>query len=108
MCTTVADVAIIVDTSGSIKAYYDDQMVVVKSLAEGFGLSPQGSHVGVIQFSYFAATKFYLNAHTNLASFNKVTLFLFSSHQPRNFDSFACPIFLNEIRSLNIFSVIHV
>ena len=66
---------------------------MVKLLAAGFGLSAEGSHVGVIKFSSGASTAINLTQHYDIASFNKVRLFLLSPI--RNFDSFACPIFLN-------------
>ena len=68
----VADVAFILDSSGSITNDYQNEKDFLKALAGAFGLSKKGSQAGVITFSYYTELSIKLNAHHDIKSFNKV------------------------------------
>jgi hypothetical protein len=65
------DVAFILDSSHSLEAQYQKEKNFLKKLAAVFGVSSNGSRVGVITFSYRAELSIKLNSFTDLSSFNK-------------------------------------
>ena len=70
-CEAKADVAFILDSSGSLRNDYDSEKAFLKTLAAAFGISPSGSRAGVVTFSYYTEHSIKLNDHTNLTSFNE-------------------------------------
>lgn len=70
-CEAVVDVAFILDSSHSLEAQYQKEKNFLKKLAAVFGVSSNGSRVGVITFSYRAELSIKLNSFTDLSSFNK-------------------------------------
>ncbi|XP_065653362.1 uncharacterized protein LOC136080515 isoform X2 [Hydra vulgaris] len=70
-CEAVVDVAFILDSSHSLEASYQKEKNFLKKLAAVFGISSNGSRVGVITFSYRAELSVKLNSFTDLSSFNE-------------------------------------
>ena len=50
-CTHIVDIAFIVDSSGSVKKYYEDEKFFVQRIASRFNIIEKGTHGGVIVFS---------------------------------------------------------
>ena len=71
-CEAKADVAFLLDSSGSIKQHYQDEKNFLKALAVAFGLTQDGSHAGVITFSSGTEISIKLNRYYSTSSFNKV------------------------------------
>ncbi|XP_047125173.1 collagen alpha-6(VI) chain isoform X3 [Hydra vulgaris] len=69
-CEAIVDVAFILDSSGSLKTEYQKEKNFLKTLAAMFGISPNGSRVGVITFSFHAQLSIKLNSFSDLSSFN--------------------------------------
>ncbi|XP_065653360.1 collagen alpha-6(VI) chain-like isoform X2 [Hydra vulgaris] len=69
-CEAIVDVAFILDSSGSLKTEYQKEKNFLKTLAAMFGISPNGSRVGVITFSFYAQLSIKLNSFSDLSSFN--------------------------------------
>ena len=70
-CNVIADVAFILDSSGSIGKNYQNEKNFLKAIAGAFGVSKDGSRAGVITFSTRSKLSIKLNAYRNIASFNK-------------------------------------
>lgn len=50
-CKNIVDIAFIVDSSGSVGKYYEDEKFFVKRIATRFKIIEQGTHGGVVLFS---------------------------------------------------------
>ena len=66
----MVDVGFILDSSGSLKDYYDKEKDFLKSLAATFGVNANGSRAGVVTFSYNAEQSIKLNDYNDLSSFS--------------------------------------
>ena len=71
-CNVIADVAFILDSSGSIGKNYQNEKNFLKAIAGAFGVSKDGSRAGVVTFASRSKLSIKLNAYRNIASFNKV------------------------------------
>ena len=69
-CKSKVDVGYILDSSGSLKADYQNEKNFLKSLAESFGVSGDGSRAGVITFSVNAEHSIKMKDHADISSFN--------------------------------------
>ena len=69
----IADVAFLIDSSGSIHLHYKDELKSVKAVAGAFKLSKDGTRAGVVSFSSNARVDIKLNENFTTASFNKVS-----------------------------------
>ena len=70
----MADVGFILDSSGSIQHYYQDEKNFLKKLAGAFGLSNDGSHAGVVTFSGRPEISIKFNQYHDISSFNTVSV----------------------------------
>ena len=69
-CSQPVDIAFIMDASGSIgHDDFDREKRFVQAVAKSFGVSKEGSHVGVITYSDAAAMNIKFGQHEDLASF---------------------------------------
>jgi len=65
-CTKpVLDIAFVIDSSGSMKLDYQDELFFVQKIAQRFGLSEDGHHAGAVVFS----DKGYIDLHIKLDEF---------------------------------------
>ena len=71
-CKGKADVAFLLDSSGSIKKHYQNEKNFLKTLAGAFELSKGGSQAGVITFSQHTEISMQLNQYHDITSFNEV------------------------------------
>lgn len=69
-CNGPLDIAFILDASGSVRGYFDTEKRFLKTLANAYGISRDGSRSGVITFSYYVEHSIKLNDHYNQTSFN--------------------------------------
>lgn len=69
-CTAVVDIGFILDSSGSLRNDYGNEKAFLKTLAQAFGVSKDGSHAGVITFSSRAEHSIKLNDFDRLDKFN--------------------------------------
>ena len=72
-CKAKADVAFLLDSSGSIRRHYRDEKNFLKALAGAFDLNKGGSQAGVITFSQRTEISIKLNQYHDIDSFNKVS-----------------------------------
>ena len=70
-CDSIADIGILVDSSGSLKKLFLKEKEFVKILADVFGIDPDGSRVGIITFSYNAVLSIKLSSLQDKAGFKK-------------------------------------
>jgi len=70
-CTSVADVAFLLDSSGSLKTEYHKEKAFLKRVVDTFGLSEDGFRAGVVTFSYGADISIKFDDHYDSASFNR-------------------------------------
>ena len=70
-CKAKVDVGFILDSSGSVRFDYLDEKDFLKSLAGAFGISDEGSRLGVITFSYYSELSIKMSDHNDISSFNK-------------------------------------
>jgi len=68
-CTVDADVGIILDSSGSIRSYYQDEKDFLNSIAASFGIGSGKSRASVITFSKFSLLSIKFSQYDNLAKF---------------------------------------
>lgn len=68
-CHNIADIVIVVDSSGSLRRQFNKEKEFVRILADVFGVESDGSRIGVVTFSYDAEHSIKLSDHTNLESF---------------------------------------
>ena len=77
-CKAKADIAFILDSSGSLRNDYDKEKAFLNSLATTFGISNDGARAGVVTFSYNSEHTIKLNDHNDISSFadavNKIPL----------------------------------
>ena len=68
----MVDIAFVVDSSGSVKKYYDDEKFFVKRMAVRFKINFQGTHAGVVLFSSHGRTNMAINftEHMSTTAFN--------------------------------------
>lgn len=66
-----ADVAFILDSSGSIWKNYEDEKRFIKDFATEFNVSQSGLHIGIVAFSNKAEISFKLYQHTDLEDFKE-------------------------------------
>jgi len=69
-CNGPLDVAFILDASGSVRGYFDTEKRFLKTLANVFSISREGTRAGVITFSYYVEHSIKLNDHYNQTAFN--------------------------------------
>ena len=67
---TKVDLGIILDSSGSLSKDYDKEKDFLKELASSFGVSDDGSRVGVVTFSSNSEHSIKLKDHVDFVSFN--------------------------------------
>ena len=70
-CKEQADIAFLLDSSGSLADDYSKEKGFLKALAASFGVSEDGARAGVITFSYYVEHSIKLNDHFNLDDFNQ-------------------------------------
>jgi uncharacterized protein YegL len=70
-CEAVADIGFILDSSGSLRKYYQSEKDFLKSLISVFDISVNGTRAAVVTFSYHAKHSIKLNDYTNLKNFNE-------------------------------------
>ena len=68
-CQHIADIAIVVDSSGSLRKQFHKEIEFVKILADVFGVESDGSRIGVVTFSYSAEHSIKLSDHSDLKGF---------------------------------------
>ena len=74
-CSAVADIAFLVDSSGSIgRKDYVKVKQFVAEFAKNFDISPSGSRAAVILYSNGARTEIFLGEHSNWDAFNNAVL----------------------------------
>ena len=71
LCKSVADIAFILDSSGSVGKKYKQEKNLIKSLIKAFELAKGGTHAGVVTFSRYATLSIKLNQYFTLSSFDK-------------------------------------
>jgi len=69
-CSSVADVAFILDSSGSLRTEYHKEKDFLKRVVSTFGLSEDGFRAGVVTFSHGADISIKFNNHYDSDSFN--------------------------------------
>ena len=70
-CKAVADIAVLVDSSASLRNEFHKEVKFVKSLADQLRISKDGVRMGVVTFSYYAELTIKLSDHTNPESFKR-------------------------------------
>merc|ERR1712212_1206166 len=70
-CTSVADVAFLLDSSGSLRTEYHKEKDFLKRVVSTFGLSEDGFRAGVVTFSHGADISIKFNNHYDSDSFNR-------------------------------------
>jgi len=70
-CGAIVDFGFLLDSSGSIRRYYQEEKDFLKALTAAFGISERRSHVGVITFSHIVEHSIKLKDHYDISSFNK-------------------------------------
>merc|ERR1712168_1643541 len=70
-CSSVADVAFILDSSGSLRTEYHKEKDFLKRVVSTFGLSEDGFRAGVVTFSHGADISIKFNNHYDSDSFNR-------------------------------------
>merc|ERR1719348_2387396 len=70
-CSSVADVAFLLDSSGSLRTEYHKEKAFLKRVVDTFGLSEDGFRAGVVTFSYGADISIKFDDHYDSASFNR-------------------------------------
>ena len=68
-CNNIADVAFIVDSSGSLRRHFSKEKQFVRALADVVGIASDGSKASVVTFSYNAEHRIKLAEHTDVKSF---------------------------------------
>ena len=72
-CKGKADVAFLLDSSGSVSGHYQEEKEFLKALAGAFDLSQGGSQAGVITFDHTTRISIKLNQYHDIKLFNKVS-----------------------------------
>nr|XP_047124295.1 cartilage matrix protein-like [Hydra vulgaris] len=71
-CEAVVNICVfLLDSSGSLRKYYQNEKDFLKSVISVFGVSFNGTRAAVITFSYHAQLSIKLNKYSNLNSFKK-------------------------------------
>merc|ERR1711931_247945 len=70
-CTSVADVAFLLDSSGSLRTEYHKEKAFLKRVVATFGLSEDGFRAGVVTFSHGADISIKFDDHYDSDSFNR-------------------------------------
>eukprot|EP00794_Sanderia_malayensis_P005383 gene5383-6056_t len=70
-CKIVADIGILVDSSGSLKNEFHKEKQFVKDIAKALTISKSGVNIGVVTFSYYAELSIKLSDNTDTQSFVK-------------------------------------
>ena len=68
-CDNIADIGFVVDSSGSLRRSFGKEKDFVKTLAEGFGISRDGSRAGIVTFSYNAVLTAKMSDHQDMKDF---------------------------------------
>ena len=68
-CDNIADIGFVVDSSGSLRRSFGKEKDFVKILADGFGISRDGSRAGIVTFSYNAVLTAKMSDHQNMKDF---------------------------------------
>ncbi len=72
-CEIIADIGILVDSSGSLRYEFHKEKQFVKDLAKALTVSKNGVNIGVVTFSYFAELSIKLSDNQDTDSFVKAT-----------------------------------
>ena len=72
-CEIVADIGIIVDSSGSLRKEFHKEINFVRELAKDFTVTAGGVNLGVVTFSYYAKLTIKLSDNSDTASFLEAT-----------------------------------
>merc|ERR1711931_192948 len=70
-CSSVADIAFILDSSDSLRTEYQKEKDFLKRVVSTFGLSEDGFRAGVVTFSYGADISLKFDDHYDSNSFNR-------------------------------------
>ncbi|XP_065653358.1 collagen alpha-3(VI) chain-like [Hydra vulgaris] len=70
-CEAIVDIVFLLDSSGSLRKYYQNEKDFLKSVISAFGVSVNGTRAAVVTFSYHAQLSIKLNKYSNLKSFNE-------------------------------------
>jgi len=70
-CSSVADIAFILDSSDSLRTEYQKEKDFLKRVVSTFGLSEDGFRAGVVTFSYGADISLKFDDHYDSDSFNR-------------------------------------
>ena len=70
-CKAVADVAFILDSSGSLRAEYFKEKDFLKELMASFGISKDGSRGAVVTFSFYAEHSIKFRDYEDMKSFSE-------------------------------------
>uniref|UniRef100_T2MJF2 Collagen alpha-6(VI) chain n=1 Tax=Hydra vulgaris TaxID=6087 RepID=T2MJF2_HYDVU len=70
-CEAIVDIVFLLDSSGSLRKYYQNEKDFLKSVISAFGVSFNGTRAAVITFSYHAQLSIKLNKYSNLNSFKE-------------------------------------
>lgn len=68
-CQIIADIGIVVDSSGSLRREFHKEVQFVKDLAKKLTVSEDGVNIGVVTFSYYAQLTIKLSANKDTESF---------------------------------------
>lgn len=68
-CDNIADIGFVVDSSGSLRRSFGKEKDFVKILADGFGISVDGSRAGIVTFSYDAVLTAKMSDHKDMKDF---------------------------------------
>ena len=69
-CSNIVEIMFVVDSSGSLRGYFDAEKYFVKSLAESFDISEGNSRVGFVRFSHIVQTEIGLTNFTDMHKFH--------------------------------------
>ena len=72
-CTHIVDIAFLIDSSGSVKKYYEQEKFFVQRIASRFNIIEQGTHGGVVVFSShgYVKTLIRFTDYLTTSSFNE-------------------------------------
>lgn len=72
-CRVVADIGILVDSSGSLRNEFHKEIAFVKDIARSLTVSRDGVNIGIVTFSYYAQLTIKLSDYKDTVSFIKGT-----------------------------------
>lgn len=70
-CDYIIDIMFVVDSSGSLRGYFEAEKYFIKSIAEQFDISRNNSRVSFVRFSHIVKTEIHFTDFTDMHKFHE-------------------------------------